>query len=183
MDPLQNTQPQQNPNALPPQEVGAPSSSSKMTPDEMRKDLKILMNSIDDKMNLFNGQKKAASNQLDKAQNDAIGQLFEVLKQNGVDPSNQDSVNAFLAQLKQSNPQGYQIFESAIESLLSQKNVLKQEQPPNGFAEPMNPMDQMMQSQPGSPADITANQMPLPSPLPDSMNQPNAQTPAPAPQV
>src|ERR1035437_91939 len=133
MEPLQN--PTQDPNAMP-QDPNTTPSGPNLTPQQMTKDLKKLMDSIDEKMNLFNGQKKAASNQLQASQDDAIQELFEVLKRNGIDPSNKDSVNAFLQELQKRNPQGYQIFENAINSLLSQKNTLKDEQPPNGFAEP-----------------------------------------------
>lgn len=169
-DPTQNPQ---DPNAQAP--TGP--SSADLTPQQMADNLKQLMMAINDKMNTFNGQKKAASSQLTQIQNDAIQALFQILAKNGVDASDPNAITAFLQQLQQSNPQGYVFFENAISSLLGQKNVLDQEQPPDGFAEPQPPLDQMMGSEPASPGDITANQMPIPNPIPQSMNQPNAQAP------
>ena len=128
--------------------------SENMTPQEMVADLTRLKNMLDDKMRLFNGQKQKADSQLAKIQNDAIQSLFQVLQDNGVNPADKNSVNAFLQKLQTSNPTGYQIFENAIDSLLGQKKTLNQMQPPNGFAEPPNAMNQLEQSQPQSPADI-----------------------------
>ena len=128
-------------------------SPEDMTPEEMAADLKKLMDAVDEKMNTFNGRKMVSDSQLTKAQNDAIAALFQVLTQNGIDPANPDAISTFLQKLQQENPTGYQIFEAAINNLLSQKNVLSQTQPPDGFAEPMNPMDQAMNTQPQSPPD------------------------------
>lgn len=157
------------------QSLNPPMDAQNLTPQEMADNLKKLMLAVTDKMNLFNGQKKVSDSQLTAVQNNAIGQLFNILKENGVDPSNQDSVNIFLQQLMKDNPQGYIFLEKAINSLLSQKNILDKIGPPDNFAEPLNPMDQIGQ-EPQSPDGITSTQMPIPNPIPQSMNEPNAQS-------
>lgn len=157
------------------QSLNPPMDAQNLTPQEMADNLKKLMLAVTDKMNLFNGQKKVSDSQLTAVQNNAIGQLFNILKENGVDPSNQDSVNTFLQQLMKDNPQGYVFLEKAINSLLSQKNILDKIGPPDNFAEPLNPMDQIGQ-EPQSPDGITSTQMPIPNPIPQSMNEPNAQS-------
>lgn len=150
-------------------------SSDDMTPEEMLADLTKLKNMVDDRMRLFNGQKRTADSQLVKIQNDAIESLFNVLKQNGVNLADRDSVNAFLQKLLQTNPEGYKIFENAIDSLLGQKQDLNKMQPPSGFAEPLNPIDQLGKEpqSPGGPMNdvsqipegpINQNAQPLPLP-------------------
>lgn len=130
--------------------------SSDMTPEEMAADLEKLMKMVGQKFNTFHGQKKAADSQMAKSQDTAIAALFQVLQKNGIDPSNQLEVNNFLTQLQQQNPEGYQMFELAINNLLGQKDVLGQQQAPAGMAEPLNPMDQLG-TEPMSPAGIDPN--------------------------
>ncbi len=190
MDPTQD--PTQNLNTPPTTsaDLGIDSSDN-MTPEEMVANLTKLKNLVDAKMRTFHGQKKNADSQLVAIQNNAIQALFDVLQKSGVNPADQASVNAFLQKLQQVNPEGYQIFENAINNLLSQKNDLNKMQPPQGFAEPLNAMGQLGQ-EPQSPADINlhlpmnkVNQIPegpigpnaQPLPLPPTSSTPLAYSP------
>ena len=136
--------------------------SPEMTPEEMAADLDKLMAAINDKMNSFNGQKKTADEQLTKSQNEAIVSLFDILSKYGIDPSDPNAITEFLAQLQQTNPEGYTIFENAINNLLSEKNVLDKIGPPDNFAEPLNPIEQqsvLPQSPEGPNQDLPMNQL------------------------
>lgn len=167
MDPLQ----QQDPNMMPPDPaMGAamptPSASSDMTPEEMTANLEKLMSAINDKMNTFNGQKAVSESQMTQSQNDAIAALFDILTKNGIDPADPNAISAFLEQLKQENPDGYQIFEDSINSLLGQKGALDKMGPPDNFAEPAAPLAPMGQlgqepkSPPGLDLNLPMNQLP-----------------------
>ena len=150
-------------------------SSDDMSPQEMAADLTRLKNDLDDKMRLFNGAKEKVNGQMVESQNKAISSLFEIMQSNGVNLEDQSSVNAFLVKLQQVNPEGYQIFESAVDNLLSQKGNLGKMQPPAGFKEPLNPMDQLGRK-PGSPSGAM-NEV---SQVPEGAVGPNAQ-PLPTP--
>ena len=117
--------------------------SENMTPEQMAANLTQLKNTLDDQMRLFNGKHSEVKSQLVEIQNKAIEALFMVLQQNGVNLEDRTSVNEFLQKLKDMNPEGYAIFEKAIDNLLSQKANVNMMQPPEGFAEPLNPMDAM----------------------------------------
>ena len=142
----------QDPNAG----VAPVENTTGMTPEEMTADLEKLMAAVNDKMNTFHGQKVASDSQLTVAQNNAIAGLFAVLKKNGVDPSDPNAISAFLQQLQQDNPEGYAIFEDAVNSILSQKEVLDKIGPPDNFAEPLNPVEQQG-VEPVSPQGIDLN--------------------------
>lgn len=127
-----------------------------MTPDQMADDLRQLMDAVTERHNTFHGQAKTVETEMAKSQNKAIADLFQVLEKNGVDPSDPAAVTAFLDQLKQENPEGYAMFEAAINNLLQQKGALGQQQVPDGIAEPLNTEEQMG-VQPGGAAPIDMN--------------------------
>lgn len=151
-----------------------------MTPEEMGADLKQLMDALTQKYNTFHGQKKTMDTQISNSQNTAIASLFQILQKNGVDPSNQDEVNKFLQELQQSNPEGYQMFELAINNLLSEKKTLGQQTTPNGVAEPLNTTEQQS-VEPTSPGGPTNDVSQIPGGPINSQAQPTP--PAPTPTV
>lgn len=141
MNPENLTQPnmQQDPTQLP---IDDSVEMGDMTPEEMTNDLTELMQAIDQRMNTINGAKVKMEGDLTIAQNKAIEDLFKMLQENGVDLNDPNAVGEFLKQLEQDNPEGYKIFEDAINNLLSQKEIQNKMMPPDGFAEPLNKIEQ-----------------------------------------
>lgn len=147
-----------------PESMAGDSGASTMTPEEMSADLDQLMAAINDKYAIFNGQKGVADSQFSQMQEEAIQSLFDTLQKNGIDPSNQEEVAAFLEQLRIENPQGYQIFEQAINGILSQQQAQDMTAPPEGMTAPVPPEEQMAELPPPVPGidmENPANQVPV----------------------
>lgn len=152
-------------------------NTPQLTPQEMVSNLTTLKNSITDRMRTFNGKTKETDDQLVQVQNQAIETLFKTLEENGVNLNDQNSVTAFLQNLKEVNPNGYDMFEAAVDNLMQEKGDLNKMQPPVGFSEPLNPMQQLS-VEPGSPSGPANNVPGIPSgPVDTSTEQATPQPP------
>lgn len=153
MDPItQQPQPpesMQTPTA--PELAPTSTTQSGMSPEEMQKDLDMLMEAINNKKKMLDGVTSSADSQFKQMQDEAIANLFEILQKNGVDPSNQEEVAAFLNQLKEENPEGYKILEAAIDGILNGGQVQDMTAPDPNLEPAPSPMDAMSQLPPQVP--------------------------------
>lgn len=97
-----------NPSEAPVQDVGP----------EGRAQLQSLMDQLDQKRGQFNAIQFANKNKAENTRQDSLMKVFEIMQKNGVDPSNMDEVKAFLDEIEKTNPELYQIFVQAFETLL-----------------------------------------------------------------
>jgi len=125
--------------------------TSNLTPEQKQAELDQLMGMINDKKAIFDGQLQSANTQMSEETNKAVEMLFDILMKNGVDPSNQEEVATFLNQLKEENPEGYLIFEQAVNAILSQQATGEAMQPPEGMTPPESKMDELAQLPPPVP--------------------------------
>lgn len=54
----------------------------------------------------------------------ALEQLFGILRSNGVDPENPESISQFLEMVKMENPDGYEYLEDSIINILNQQDMI-----------------------------------------------------------
>jgi hypothetical protein len=116
-----------DPNALPadaaaagpvtPDTSAAPSGQNLATPDQVNS-LWDLLNQIETKYREMNAEKFASGNQVESKKRDLVVEVFKALQGAGIDISNVDEVRKFLDELEQSNPDLYQMFVDAFNSLL-----------------------------------------------------------------
>jgi len=106
---------------------GAPMSSG-LTQEQKRDNLKGLMGKVDGEMQKMNAQKAMGNNQIEEAKGESLRQLFDVLTEAGVDPSNPEEVKAYLAEMKTKNPE----IAMKIEALLAEILGDEQEAPMEG---------------------------------------------------
>lgn len=110
--------------AGPPVDGGSQDEKSKIDTATTPEELQQIYDEIEGKhAQLVAGD---AKNEMDteEMRQEALGALFEIMKKAGVDPSDQESVTAFLDQLYEYDPDLYQIFESAFNNLTGAPNDL-----------------------------------------------------------
>lgn len=101
-----------------------PATMGSLTQDQMKANLQELMSKIEAKMQDFNSQKFSTDNKLKEQQSQALRQIFDLFKSNGVDPSNLDEVSAFLQKVKDTNPELAQQLEKALEIILGEDPLI-----------------------------------------------------------
>jgi hypothetical protein len=89
-----------------------------------------LIQQIRQKLGSFNAMQFASSNKTDRLRRDMLRQVFEKLQLAGVDLTDQRSVSAFIANLREQNPEMADMFEKAMEVLLGGGEVSQSPQDP-----------------------------------------------------
>jgi hypothetical protein len=90
-------------------------------PADAKEKLKEMMSAVDQKM-MGLTEKVSEGEQISEEQKmEVLSYLFEMLQDRGIDPGDQEAVSAFLEELKQINPDLFNIFESIIDSVLGEE--------------------------------------------------------------
>ena len=134
-----------------------------MTQSQMVNNLTEMMTKIQGKYQEFNARNFSSKNKVNEQQGEALRQIFDLFKSNGVDPSSTSQVNAFLNQLKQANPELYQQFVAALQVILGDDTMASQT-PPIGNDQEVAP-----QAAPAVTPEEATTPMP-PPPGSDNMN-------------
>lgn len=127
MDPLNPQQPQPKPSVMP----GAPLQSQGMNPGaqpeapgqefispEERQQLQELLDATKEKMGELQTAKFASGNAREAAKLDALKEVFQMMREAGVDLSSQESVADFIDRMKAANPTMAADFEAALDALI-----------------------------------------------------------------
>jgi hypothetical protein len=83
----------------------------------MRADLERMLGKAEDKNAAFEEKQALSTEKLEGLKTKVVKEIFELMKDLGVDPSDLKSINEFLQKLQQQDPDLYIMFESAISSL------------------------------------------------------------------
>jgi hypothetical protein len=86
---------------------------------EMRFDLERMLSKIDKKNVAFEEKQALDSEKLEGLKAKIVREIFDLMRDLGIDPSDLNSINEFLQKLQQQDPDLYIMFESAIGSLSS----------------------------------------------------------------
>jgi hypothetical protein len=86
----------------------------------MRFDLERMLGKVDKKNAAFEEKQVLNSEKLEGLKAKIVREIFGLMKDLGVDPSDLNSINEFLQKLQQQDPDLYIMFESAINSLSSE---------------------------------------------------------------
>lgn len=105
-----------------------------ISPEE-RQQLQELLDATKEKMGELQTAKFASGNAREIAKLDALKEVFQMMKEAGVDLMSQESVAAFIERMKSTNPAMAEQFESSLDSLLGQDTMEpgNQEQAPAGM--------------------------------------------------
>lgn len=139
MENLQPTQAQVAPAPASPAEVpGIPSTpmEGEMSQDQMKSNLQDLMSKIDNKYQDFNVQKFSSDNKVKSSNAEALRMFFDMLQENGVDPSNVEEVGAFLEKIKTNNPEVFKQIEAILQNLIAGDTSSEPETTPEMEAAP-----------------------------------------------
>jgi hypothetical protein len=134
--------------------------------------LQELVNAIEDKYRQFNSMKFMADNKNKVDNEDTLKKVFDMMKGKGIDPGDDKAVQAFMANLEQTDQDLYTLFVQTMETLISgdtsdegdfavnaqQGEPVGPEMPPTGEGVPMGqtPAPEGEAPAPGgqSPADL-----------------------------
>jgi hypothetical protein len=114
---------QMDPNVSMPTPEGLPGGAEQLpeqdmaSPEEMQT-LWDMMNQIEQKYQEMNAEGFAGGNKIESQKRELIAEVFQALQDAGVDTTNIDEVRQFLDELQQSNPDLYELFDSAFSDLL-----------------------------------------------------------------
>ena len=125
MDPLNQTI---APAPASPEQAPAISGTSEgLSQEEMRINLKGMMEKIQGKHQDFSAQKLSSENKSKELQSQALREIFSVLESIGIDPSSPEQVSAFLEDLRTKNPELAQQIEKAMASVLGEEAEVAEE--------------------------------------------------------
>jgi hypothetical protein len=96
----------------------SPEAGQAMATPEQKAQLMEMMNQIEAKYREMNAEKFAGSNKAESAKKDLVIEVFKALQNAGIDPTNVESVRMFLDDLQESNPDLYELFVDAFNSLV-----------------------------------------------------------------
>lgn len=85
---------------------------------EQMDELKQLLVSIEQKFREHSSDKMASDNAVKSSDKETLDAIFQLLKEAGVDLNDQQSINTFLSQLQQSNPDTYQMFIEVLDNTM-----------------------------------------------------------------
>lgn len=128
------------------------------TPEEKM----ALLDKTDQMTNLraqLNAMDFAGKNDAEKERMNALMEVFDTMKQYGIDPSNMEQVTQFIDYLQQNNPEMYQMFVEAFEMLLGGQGGMQanfDELPMQPGATPVAPMMATPQMPMGQPQGISS---------------------------
>ena len=103
------------------------SPEAALSQDGMRANLEGMFSQVAGKINEVQGMQTGANSTLEAQKKDMVKSVFDRMMSIGVDPSNLEQVTAFLQDLEQNEPDLYELFAGALDSLL-------------GAAQPVNPV-------------------------------------------
>ena len=89
-----------------------------LSQDEMKTNLKNMMDKIDAKYQNFQTSQFSYDNQNAQAKSQALREVFDLLQSAGVDPSNVEQVQQFLDEIKTKSPELYQQIEKVLQDLI-----------------------------------------------------------------
>lgn len=125
-----------------------------MTSEAMRTELETGLEDVKNRERTLNSQEVINTNKLKETKTRVIQTLFGVLEDFGVDPSNLESINAFLSQLRNQDPDLAQLFEVAFNDLTGEPESAEPEVDAglmNKFKN-LGPETMMPRETPGMPA-------------------------------
>lgn len=152
--------------------LGIPAETG-MSPEEMKSNLKQRLAGVESAHKATNAKKIAGENNVEALRGDIIRSLFEVMKKSGVNLEDQSSVQEFLANLEAEDPDLYDMFDIAFNTIIgtppvSQEGAQQAQMNDKGNITPPGQENPTMGStegipgMPGMPAD-----MPLTSKTPN----------------
>lgn len=94
-----------------------PIAPTGMTPEEMKADLDKDVANLNDKATGIKVQKQINQENITKTKRQVLGALFDMLKKNGVDPNNLESISAFIKKLEDQDPDLAALFEEVFNSI------------------------------------------------------------------
>ncbi len=97
--------------------------------------INALMQKVQAKYWELNALKFSGDNQNEAQKADIIKYIFDAMKSAGIDPSDSDSINSFLAELEQDNPDLYTLFVQSFNGLLWEE--APEQSPEQGAANPI----------------------------------------------
>ena len=105
--------------AIPGSEVPASPAEAEveLSEDEMRADLDGTMADLKNKRGAINSESYISKNKIDSVKAGLIQQIFAMLQEIGVDPTNMESIQAFISQLEKDDPELLRLFNIAFEAL------------------------------------------------------------------
>jgi len=116
---------------------GAPAvESDQPVSEEQKQELLDMINQIRQKLGSFNAMKFASNNKTESVRRDLLQQVFQKLQLAGVDLTDPQSVNSFIQNLQQTNPELATMFEKAMDMLLGGQQGAD-------FATPQDPTQSM----------------------------------------
>ena len=114
------TTPPMSPNEAPitdPAMMGGQPQVGPVDEAEMKFDLERMLGKVKTKNADFEEKQVLSSEKLEGLKSKIVKEIFGLMKDLGVDPSDLNSINEFLQKLQQQDPDLYVMFESAINSL------------------------------------------------------------------
>ena len=95
-----------------------PPVTKNKTSDEYLTQLKNDLSKVENKNRELNSNKIVDENKLKEAKAKMVQELFAMMKEIGVDPNDLDSINKFLGQLSEQDPDLLVLFEAAFSNLV-----------------------------------------------------------------
>lgn len=126
------------------QGIPAESANPELSQEEMKSNLKGMMDKLTGKYQEFSTQKFTTDKQIKEQNSEILRQLFDLLESKGIDPSDPERVKQFLDSIKESNPEAYQQIEKALQMILGSEDVVSTPEQPEavnpevGTSENMN---------------------------------------------
>jgi hypothetical protein len=97
---------------------GGAQQGDQIISEEQKQGLLDMIDQIRQKLGSFNATKFASSNKGESMRRDLLQQVFQKLQLAGVDLSDPESVNTFIQNLQQTNPELATMFEKSMDILL-----------------------------------------------------------------
>lgn len=88
-----------------------------MASEEMKNELKSRFEDVQNKNRMLNTQKVVNQNKLDDFKKKIVQQIFQLMIDSGVDPSDLESINRFLQALEEQDPDLKELFEYSFNAL------------------------------------------------------------------
>lgn len=102
------------------QPVDMPNGTN-LSQEEMKANLQGLMSKIQSKMSEIGGIDLAVDSKIKQANGESLRMIFDILRQNGVDPSDIESVGKFLEKIRTNDPEAASKLEEILGSLIGEE--------------------------------------------------------------
>jgi len=87
--------------------------------EAMRADLDADFANLDRKKNELDSKKMMSNNKIQKKKMETLKQIFDMMKEQGIDPNDIESIQRFLRELERKDPDLMEMFETALDGLES----------------------------------------------------------------